>query len=272
MELFDLFPKENIFTVKANEKQLVIKEMIQKLEELGKLTNTDRYYAQVIHRESLENTGIGSGFAIPHARTDSVKDLYTVFGICSDPLDYQSYDDEPVNYVMLSLFPTNLSTKYLYLVGMMARIFSNPEKKAIIDEARTPAKIYTVLNRESKKYLDNISEHSDAEDAIIDNLAGVPSSDLDLIIRLDRLYNYFDNKEQDPSTQKKINELRKLIDNRSLTYYERMRKKCQNPFAILEKNTCSGCHMVIPPADMSNIKELNRIAVCTYCGRFLIVL
>ncbi|HMB20205.1 MAG TPA: PTS sugar transporter subunit IIA, partial [Spirochaetota bacterium] len=121
MELFDLFPKENIFTVKANEKQLVIKEMIQKLEELGKLTNTDRYYAQVIHRESLENTGIGSGFAIPHARTDSVKDLYTVFGICSDPLDYQSYDDEPVNYVMLSLFPTNLSTKYLYLVGMMAR-------------------------------------------------------------------------------------------------------------------------------------------------------
>ena len=272
MELIDLFPKEHIFTVKSNEKQLVIKEMIQKLEELGKLKNADRYYAQVIHRESLENTGIGSGFAIPHARTDSVKDLCTVFGILQEPIDYQSYDNEPVQYVMLSIFPTSMSTKYLYLVGMMARIFSNKEKRVKIDEARTPAKIYTALNREAKNYFESISEHSDAENEIIDNLAGVPSSDLDLLIRLDRLYSFFEGQEPDESTRKKIDELRKLIDNRSLTYYERMRKKCQNPFAILEKNTCSGCHMVIPPADMSSIKELKRIAVCTYCGRFLIVL
>jgi len=50
-----------------------------------------------------------------------------------------------------------------------------------------------------------------------------------------------------------------------------MRKKCQNPFAILEKNASGGCHMVIPPVEMAKIKSKKHLAVCTYCGRFLII-
>ena len=101
------------------------------------------------------------------------------------------------------------------------------------------------------------------------NLAGVPSSDLDLLIRIDRLYQIYD-EENTASVQEKIEEIRKLIDNRSLTYYERMRKKCQNPFAIVEKNACSGCHMNIPPIEMNEIRERSKISICTHCGRFLI--
>jgi len=125
MDLSELLPKEHLISIKSTEKQLVIKELIQKLQELGKLDNADRYYTQVIHRETLENTGVGNGFAIPHVRTDSVKKLLTVFGICNELIEYESFDKQPVKYVMLSIFPTSLSTKYLYLVGMMARIFSS---------------------------------------------------------------------------------------------------------------------------------------------------
>jgi predicted nucleic acid-binding Zn-ribbon protein len=63
-----------------------------------------------------------------------------------------------------------------------------------------------------------------------------------------------------------------MIDNRSLTYYERMRKKCRNPFALVEKNACSGCHMTIPPAEMHMVKDRNRLSICTHCGRFLIII
>ncbi|HNW29246.1 MAG TPA: PTS sugar transporter subunit IIA, partial [Spirochaetota bacterium] len=121
MDLEELFERKKIIKLKSTEKQLVIKELVDKLQDLECITNKERYYAQVIHRESLENTGIGNGLAIPHARTESVTDLISIFGILDKPIDYQSMDEKPVKYVLLSIFPTEMSTKYLYLVGMMAR-------------------------------------------------------------------------------------------------------------------------------------------------------
>jgi mannitol/fructose-specific phosphotransferase system IIA component (Ntr-type) len=269
MELNDFFTKDHVIFLEGNEKQVVLKEMISALESLGKITNTPRYYAQIVHRESLENTGIGSGFAIPHARTDTVHEFNVLFGIAPEGIDYQSFDGKKVKFIMLSLFPTEMSTKYLYLVGMMAKIFSSKKHRDEIEEATTPKQVYDVLSRLSNEYFESISEKSKKSSEGTANLAGVPSSDLDLLIRIDRLYQIYD-EENSESVKEKIEEIRKLIDNRSLTYYERMRKKCQNPFAIVEKNACSGCHMNIPPIEMNEIRERSKISICTHCGRFLI--
>ena len=272
MDLESFFNKQQIISLKNTEKQLVIKEMLMKLVELALIDNPDRYYAQVIHRESLENTGIGKGVAIPHARTDSVSEFITILGISDEGIDYHSYDKQAVQYVLLSIFPTEMSTKYLYLVGMIARIFSDEKKKQSIEQAKTPAKIYNILKKESQTYFASISEKSSFVPDEKEILSGIPSSSLDLLIRLDRLYNIYDEGDMSDSTVQKIDDLKKLIDNRSLTYYERMRKKCQNPFAIVEKNTCTGCHMEIPPIYYNQNKEKNSISICTHCGRFLIFL
>ncbi|HPJ37927.1 MAG TPA: PTS sugar transporter subunit IIA [Spirochaetota bacterium] len=272
MELDQFFGKEQVIVLKNTEKQLIFKEMLKKLEDLGKIENADRFYAQVVHRESLENTGIGKGLAIPHARTESVDEFISIFAIAPDGIEYQSYDNIPVNYILLSIFPTSMSTKYLYLVGMMARIFSNDAERASIDEARTPAKMFSVLKKQAHQYFVDISENTSSNLGDIENLSAIPSANLDLIIRIDRLYKIYDAGDTSNSIQDKINQLRKLIDNRSLAYYERMRKKCQNPFAILDKGSCAGCHLVIPPVYLSEIKEKKGIAVCNNCGRFLIIL
>jgi len=272
MELEEFFNKKQIIKLKSTEKQLIIKELVDKLQELKLINNKERYYAQIIHRESLENTGIGNGFAIPHARTESVSELISIFGILPRPIDYQSIDNKPVKYVLLSIFPTDMSTKYLYLMGMMARIFSNKEKKKLIDNETGPAKLYTILKREAKAYYESISEKDKSSVGRLENLSGVPSSDLDLLIRLDSLYRQYDEGNHSVSLNNKIESLKKLIDNRSLTYYERMRKKRNNPFAIVEKFSCSGCHMEIPPIYIEQIKERKGISLCTHCGRFLILL
>jgi mannitol/fructose-specific phosphotransferase system IIA component (Ntr-type) len=272
MEIESFFGKDHVITLKGTEKQVVIKEMVAKLESLGKIDHIDRFYAQVVHRESLENTGIGHGFAIPHARTDSVEDFLCIFGIAPEGIEYQSFDKEPVRYLLLSIFPTSMSTKYLYLVSMMARIFAAPEKREALEEGRTPAKVFALLKKESKAYFAQISKKEPAViDKMMDDLTGVPSSNLDLLIRLDRLYQILDTGENAEAMSVKIAELRRLIDNRSLTYYERMRKKLQNPFAIIDKTSCSGCHMEIPPVYMAQIKESKDIPVCNHCGRFLII-
>lgn len=270
MNLEKFFSKDQVIKVKAQEKQLIFKEMTDKLQELGKIENKERFYAQIVHRESLENTGIGHGLAIPHTRTESVSEFITILGILENPVDYQSIDDKPVEYVLLSIFPAEMSTKYLYLIGMIARIFSNPDKKKNIDSNKTPAKLYGVLQKEAQAYFDSISEVEEAGFNAEDNLQGVPSSDLDLLIRLDRLYKAQEESASD-DIAKKIDQLKKLVNNRSLTYYERMRKKRNNPFSIVEKSSCSGCHMEIPPIYLKEILDGKGVPVCTHCGRFLII-
>jgi mannitol/fructose-specific phosphotransferase system IIA component (Ntr-type) len=235
------------------------------------IENKDRYYAQIIHRESLENTSIGNGFAIPHARTDTVTKFISIFGIHADGIDYQSIDGKPVKYIMLSIFPTSMSTRYLYLVGMTARIFSNKEKLALIDEAKTPSKIHAIMKKESNIYFDSISQKETDDFQKPVNLTGIPSSELDILIRIDRLYNLLEESTDKAEIQKKIDAMRSLIDNRSLTYYERMKKKRDNPFSIVEKDSCSGCHMSIPPIYRKEVHDGNQLMVCTHCGRFLIV-
>ncbi|HOP30118.1 MAG TPA: PTS sugar transporter subunit IIA [Spirochaetota bacterium] len=272
MKLDNFFTKEQVVKINAAEKQPALKELISELQNQSLIENSSRYYAQVAHRESLENTGIGNALAIPHARTDSVDKFITILGIADTPVEYQSIDEKPVKYILLSIFPTSMSTKYLYLIGMMARIFNNKENNTFFAGNPTPSELFKFLDKECESYYKSISDESKKTISGNRELTGVPSSDLDLMIRLDRLYNSYHEQGKPESIKQKIDDLKKLIDNRSLTYYERMKKKNNNPFSIVEKNSCSGCHMNIPPVELKEIQDRENIHICTYCGRFLIML
>ena len=51
-----------------------IRQLAQRLAELGKITDTDAYLAEVFHRESLGPTALGEGLAVPHGKTSAVKE------------------------------------------------------------------------------------------------------------------------------------------------------------------------------------------------------
>ncbi|MBN2160940.1 MAG: PTS sugar transporter subunit IIA [Spirochaetes bacterium] len=272
MNIESFIPKEHVMFIKSSEKQLVIKELVEYLEKLGEIEDAGRYYAQIMHRESLDNTGIGKGLAIPHIRTDSVKELISVFAVSNNPIEYHSYDNAPVRFVLLNIVPTEQSTRYLYLVGMISWIFSDEERRKVLDAAKTKTQAYAALKKSGRLYFTNLSEDGAADAAAGDNLSNVPSHNLDLLIRLDRLNQLLDGGESSEKIGKKIEELRLIVDRRSLAYYEKMRKKSLNPFSILERNSCSGCHMDLAPYYLAQIRESKNIAVCNHCGRFLIVI
>jgi len=271
MKIEDIFSKDQVIFLESSEKQHAIKEIVQHLENLGIIKNCARYYTQIAYRESLENTGIGKGFAIPHARTDSLDKLIMIFGVSKAGIEYESYDKIPVNYILLSLFPTSLSATYLYLVGMLAKCTANQKVVTSLAEAKKPDQLYKILSGFAKDYLENIDEKRDSKIDMDSRLTGIPITDLDLLIRLNYLYGIFD-ADKSPEIKEKINKLSHLIDKRSLSYFERMRSKCKNPFSYIEKNACSGCHMTIAPIEMNDIKEKKKVSICSSCGRFLISL
>ena len=62
----------------------------------------------------------------------------------------------------------------------------------------------------------------------------------------------------------------KLIDPRSLLYYERLRTK-RWPVAVTlnAESVCDGCHLKVPPSTEQMVEHKMELVACTNCGRML---
>jgi predicted nucleic acid-binding Zn-ribbon protein len=61
------------------------------------------------------------------------------------------------------------------------------------------------------------------------------------------------------------------IEGRLLRQYERI-KGAKEGIAVapIKKSSCGGCFSAIPPQKIIEIRELNRLFTCEYCGRILV--
>lgn len=80
-------------------------------------------------------------------------------------------------------------------------------------------------------------------------------------------------------TQKEIEDLRSESDNRRqpiekhlLAAYDRVRGSAHNGYAValVQRGACGGCFHNLPPQRQVDIKLGKKIAVCEYCGRFIV--
>lgn len=85
-------------------------------------------------------------------------------------------------------------------------------------------------------------------------------------------------EEISKSTLKEENKLLKerdkvaaKIEGRLLRQYERI-KNAKEGIAVapIKKSSCGGCFSAIPPQKIVEIRELNRLFTCEYCGRILV--
>lgn len=269
MNLESFIGKESVVMLKSVEKHEAIRELLDHLERKKKIKDAGKHYAQVLYRESIENTGIGKGVAVPHVRSENTPDFVCAFGVNQKGIEYHSFDGLPVRYMALSIIPMEQSTKYLYFIGMISWILSHDPYRASLDAAKSSSRIYTILSKASLQYFKTISKK---EPAAIEKEPApkVTPIELDFIIRLDHLYNLAEDPLLRDAMMKKIMELKELIHPRSLSYYEKMKVKGKNPFSILQKTSCSICHMGIPPIQLEEMKVSNTVNYCPHCGRFLL--
>lgn len=83
-----------------------IRQLAQRLAELGKITDIDAYLAEVFHRESLGPTALGEGLAVPHGKTAAVKEAAFAVATLSEPLAWDGVDgSEPVELIFLLAIP-----------------------------------------------------------------------------------------------------------------------------------------------------------------------
>ena len=70
----------------------------------------------------------------------------------------------------------------------------------------------------------------------------------------------------------KAEENEKLIEERYLTAFKRIRSNARNGLAVVtvDRDACGGCFNKIPHQRQMDIRMHKKIIVCEYCGRILV--
>ncbi len=114
-----------ILQLKAKNKKGTICEIAEKLGQTKKIKNQSKFIEDVLKREKLGSTGIGNNVAIPHARTEAVKDIVVGFGKAAEGIDFKALDGEKVNLIFLMGANPNQLNLYLRILAEISKLLMN---------------------------------------------------------------------------------------------------------------------------------------------------
>ncbi len=125
-------------------------------------------------------------------------------------------------------------------------------------------------NKRIKEYKAKLAENKE-------RIASVKQSILDkkedLAAKQQELDNIVNETEKDEKALiKKSEKLEKLIDDRLLRAYKRIRANVKNKLAVVpvDRSSCGGCFNQIPPQRQLDVASRKKIIVCEHCGRILV--
>jgi len=94
--------------LKASTKADAIREMLARLVQVGAINAACQHEIAeaILRREELGSTGIGRGFAVPHAKHPSVDRVIGAMAISRSGIEFDSLDGKPVHTLFLLVSPT----------------------------------------------------------------------------------------------------------------------------------------------------------------------
>lgn len=141
-------------SMKSANKEDAINELIDLFRDDERVRDLDSIKISVQEREKIMSTGVGKGFAIPHAKTNSVNEIIAAFGKLENPIDFQALDDQPVNLVFLLIGKENLAGPHIKLLSRISRMMNIDEFRENLAKAITAEEIYSLFENEEKKYFE----------------------------------------------------------------------------------------------------------------------
>lgn len=152
MKISELINGKIIPELKGSTKEELINELINLFKSDKNINDIEGVRKAVLEREKIMSTGVGKGFAIPHAKTDSVNEIIAGFGKLKNPIDFNSLDKEPVNLIMLLVAKESQVGPHIKLLSRISRMVNNDEFRTALLKAETESEILSVFEEEEKKY------------------------------------------------------------------------------------------------------------------------
>lgn len=102
----------------------------------------DAVYQQLLSRERLGTTGIGSGVAIPHCRVEGIKKITGALLKLQDKIDFDAVDGEPVDLIFALVVPQQQHDEHLEALSAIAGLLQDEKIREDLRSARTDEALY----------------------------------------------------------------------------------------------------------------------------------
>src|SRR3954471_16313168 len=152
MRLTDILKPQNIKIPLASARKTDnIGELVQIKTETGEATDTKKVLEAVLDRESTRTTGIGNGLAIPHGKTNGVKDLVMSIGKPAEPIDFQSIDGRPVTIIWLLSSPPDKTGAHIHALARISRLMTIDKFRQSLNAATTAQEMYEIIVKQESQ-------------------------------------------------------------------------------------------------------------------------
>lgn len=137
--------------MQASEKEEALTELVDVLAQVKDIGDKKTIVRALIERENLGSTGIGQGIAIPHGRTDRVKELIAVLGISRQGINFEALDGELVYIFFLLVAPKETAGPHLKALAQISRLLRDSYFCELLRRCKTPEEAYELIRREEEK-------------------------------------------------------------------------------------------------------------------------
>lgn len=163
MRIVDLLSKESILlggtpTSKPEAIDLLIDLQVKG----GRIADVEAYKAGILAREEKGSTAVGEGIAIPHAKSEAVKEPSLAAMTVPDGVDYEALDEEPSNLLFMIAAP-NDGDVHLEVLSRLMTILMDEDFRANLLAAKDADEFLQIIDdMEKEKYPDESQAKKEA--------------------------------------------------------------------------------------------------------------
>lgn len=114
-----------ILNSELNDKDEIIETLVELAAKSGNFTNTSKVLEEVFARENLMSTGIGNNIAIPHTKSEDIKELTAALITLNKPVNFDSLDGKKVSIVFLILSNNEELGLHIKALSKISKILNN---------------------------------------------------------------------------------------------------------------------------------------------------
>lgn len=132
---------------KERNKEQVLSDLVDILENSGRTGNKCKLLTDFINRERKASTAIGHGIAIPHVRTMQAKEFIIGFARSAEGIDFGAPDSQPVHLFFIMAAPPYDDNLYLKVFKALAESLQYETFRKELMEAQAPYDIIRAFKK-----------------------------------------------------------------------------------------------------------------------------
>ena len=155
MKIIDVLEEKFVRTkLPGSTKEEIIGSMIDLVAQSANVIDKEKVRQAIFEREKIMSTGVGNGFAIPHGKTEAVKDIVAAFAVTERPVDYQALDDQPVRLVFLLVGKDSLVGPHIKLLSRISRLMNKEGFREALLTSKTAKDVLELFRQEEASYFE----------------------------------------------------------------------------------------------------------------------